>query len=132
MSNSSIKASRDDDQVGRELFGDGHDDGSECSKVLDVAHRRAQSAGEGHVDIEAHAGIGPYLVWRTGSREKVAVIVSVDRYEKDVGVGVEDLLSAVAVMDVKVHDEDALNVQTVTGEFGGDCYGIEEAETPTK
>lgn len=60
------------------------------------------------------------------------MIVPVDGDVQDVGVSVEDLLRAVAVMDVKVQDQDTLNVQTVAGELGGDGDGIEETETPTK
>ena len=41
-----------------------------------------------------------YLVGISGSREEMAVVVSMDRYVKDARIVVKDLLRAVAMMNV--------------------------------
>lgn len=49
---------------------------------------------------------------------------------KDTGVIVESLLGPVAVVNIPVHDEDLVDVQSLLQKFGCDGHRVEVAETP--
>lgn len=49
---------------------------------------------------------------------------------KDTGVVVESLLGPVAVVNIPVHDEDLVDVQSLLQKFGCDGHRVEVAETP--
>ena len=55
-------------------------------------------------------------------------VVVVDAEEEDVVAVVEDLLGAVAVVDVPVDDRDRLDVRRFQGRLGRDRDVVEEAE----
>ena len=132
MTGGRVKARRYHHQVRTEFLGDRHDDGAEGRQVLDVAHGRCEAAGEGDVDVEPGAGVGADLLGAAGAGEKVAVIVTVQGNVEDVGVGVEDLLGAVAVVHVKIHDEDTLDVEPMACQLGRDGDRVEKTETPVE
>lgn len=100
MSAGSIESGRHEDDVGRELSGDRHHYGSKCGEVFGVAQRRAETAGPGDVDVVAKASSSPAFGRASGAGEEVAVVVTVDGQVQDTGIVVEDLLRAVAMMDV--------------------------------
>lgn len=49
---------------------------------------------------------------------------------KDTGVIVESLLGPVAMVNIPVHNEDLVDVQSLLQKFGCDGHRVEVAETP--
>lgn len=49
---------------------------------------------------------------------------------KDTGVIVESLLGAIAMVNIPVHDEDLVDVESLLQKFGCDGHRVEVAETP--
>ena len=85
----------------------------ECCDVLSVPHGWVQRPGEGNVHVEPHPLVDPALVRCAGAREEVAVVVAMHRDVEHAGVGVEDLLCRVAVVNVPVNNEDLLHLMTI-------------------
>lgn len=49
---------------------------------------------------------------------------------KNTGVIIESLLGPVAMVNIPVHDEDLVDVESLLQKFGCDGHGVEVAETP--
>lgn len=79
---------------------DRHNDRSESGEIFGVAERRIGSGRPGDVDVEAETRAGTALGDRARAREEVPVVVAVDADVEHVRILVEDLLRAVAVVDV--------------------------------
>jgi len=50
------------------------------------------------------------------------------REEEDLGIAPEGILSAIAMVDVEVHDENALQIQLAEDMAGGDGHIVEDTE----
>ena len=87
-----------DDQVGLEVFQDGHDDALHGHQVAFVRGARRH----GHVDGPPH-GLGPAAFRREARARVQGAPVLVQGDEEHVGVVPVDVLGAVAVMAVRVH-----------------------------
>lgn len=49
---------------------------------------------------------------------------------KDTGVIIESLLGPIAMVNIPIHDEDLVDVESLLQKFGCNGHGIEVAETP--
>lgn len=71
-----------------------------------------------------------YLIRSTAPGEKVPVVIAMNGQVKDAGVVIESLLGPVAVVNIPVHDEDLVDVQSLLQKFGCNGHRVEVAETP--
>lgn len=71
-----------------------------------------------------------YLIRSATPREKVTIVIAMNGQVKDTGVVVEGLLGSVAMVNIPVHNEDLVDVQSLLQKFGSDGYRVEVAETP--
>lgn len=100
MSTGSVESGRYEDDVWREFSRDGHHYGSKCGEVLSIAQRWTETTRPGNVHVVAKASSGSALSRASGAGEEVSVVVTVNGQVQDTGIVVEDLLRAVAVMNV--------------------------------
>lgn len=49
---------------------------------------------------------------------------------KNIGIIIESLLGPVAMVNIPVHDEDLVDVESLLQKLGCDGHGVEVAETP--
>ncbi|MFO0570233.1 MAG: hypothetical protein U0263_31615 [Polyangiaceae bacterium] len=96
-----VEARADERQIRVELLQDGAEDAVEGREVDALV----RAMGQGHVHVEARAFAGSDLVGSPRSRiERILVEGDVE----DAGIGEEDLLRSVAVVDVPIDDDHAL------------------------
>ena len=99
----SVEAGRDHHELGRKLAADRQHERVEGGEVLGVAHPLVRPR---HVERVPGAGAAAHLARRAGAREE-ALAEPMQRHKQHRRVVVEDLLRAVAVVDVPVDDEHA-------------------------
>ena len=68
--------------------------------------------------------------WRTRSREKVSVVMSVHWYVEYIGVIIEGLLRRVTMVHVPVKNKDLLQFQSFFQELTRDGDRVEETKSP--
>ncbi|RNA22424.1 hypothetical protein BpHYR1_046862 [Brachionus plicatilis] len=95
-----VKTTRHEHNLRRKTLGYGHDYGPEGGQVLHIAQRSTKLCIPCNVDIEAGRHLAAALLDSAGAGEKIAMVVSVQRYVEYVGVVIGELLSAVAMMHV--------------------------------
>ena len=107
-----VGAERDEDEVGPEPLGEPWQDGPVETRQLVAGpggdgevHRRALARADARLGERARARVDPLLVRRDHEHARVVV---------------ERLLGPVPVVDVEVHDEDALGAVLGLGVAGGD------------
>jgi hypothetical protein len=100
VSRAGVKASRYKHDLRVKILYNGHDDCSEGGQVLGIPHGWTQATRPGNVDVKADSVFCATLRWTASSRKKVAVVMTVDGNVQHTWVIVENLLSAIAVMDV--------------------------------
>lgn len=71
-----------------------------------------------------------HLIRCTTSREKVTIVIAMNGQVKDTGVIIESLLGPIAVVNIPIHDEDLVDVESLLQKFGCDGHRIEVAEPP--
>lgn len=118
MSSGAVKATCNEDNLRCKVSCDGHEDGAESSQVLGIAHRRTESSRPANVDVEASTSARTRLCKVARAREKLSLVVSVQANVEDRGVLVEGLLKTIAVVDVPVDNEDALETEFALQLFG--------------
>jgi hypothetical protein len=116
-----VEAGGDEDEVRRELARDREDDLVERACELGIA----EAGGERQVERPAGAGAGADLGDRAGPGIDA---VLVRRHVEDARVVLEEMLRAVAVMQVPVDDADAADTRRAQRRRG-DGNVVEEAET---
>lgn len=100
MASSSIKASRNKDNLWVEVARYGHHDGSESCDVFSITHGGIQCTRPSNVDVEPCAIVNTNLLRIASTGEEVAVIVSMEGDVQDMRVIVEYLLKSVAMVDI--------------------------------
>lgn len=73
-----------------------------------------------------------YLIRSATPGEKVPVVIAMNGQVQDAGVVVESLLGPVAVVNIPVHDEDLVDVQSLLQKFGCNGHRVEVAEPPER
>lgn len=69
-----------------------------------------------------------YLVNRSGSGKKVATVEAMRRDDEDVAIGIERVLRAVAVMQIEIDYEKALEAEAFSYSLGDHRHRVEKAK----
>mmetsp|Transcript_4091 Transcript_4091/g.11249 ORF Transcript_4091/g.11249 Transcript_4091/m.11249 type:complete len:368 (+) Transcript_4091:221-1324(+) len=122
----SVEARADQDEVGPELLGHGHQHLLPNGDVLVVPHPLLVPSD---VDVEARPVAPPHRVWPPvlEEREEVPPVIPVGREVQDVRIVEEDGLRAVSVVDVPVDDEDSVHAQFGARVGGRDGDVVDDA-----
>lgn len=153
MTESCVKSSRDQHQFWLELSSNGHHqrpavgsrvrsesamkqvltrNSPEGCQVFSISHGGLEGTAEGDVDVKSNAPINAAVFRSARAREEVAVVMAMQGDVEHAGVRVEELLGRVAVVNVPVYDQNALQSQAIEKQLRGYGDRVEVTEAPAR